>query len=89
MEVERRLIEEFSRGKRKYKRYEILFVVRSLNEMLKSLIKNERNFYATVGIMVVFSLILMFLGVFTHFGIISFKVNLGKVGDVMARMFGK
>jgi hypothetical protein len=73
----------------KYKRYEILFAVRSLNEILKSLIKNERHFYATVGIMVVFSLILMLLGVLTHFGIVSFKVNLGKVGPAVARIFKK
>ena len=89
MEVERRLVEEFSQGKKMYRRYEILFVVCSLNEILKSLIKNERRFYIAVGIMVMFSLLLMFVGILMHFGIISFKFNLDKVIWTISRMFGK
>jgi len=86
LEVKRELIEEFLENGKSYKKYSVLYVVRSLNEIIKSFINNERNFYKLVSWMIIAVLFIMFIGIVTHFEVVSLKIDLDKFAKYFLRL---
>ncbi len=83
LEVERKLLDEFVSQGKKHLRYEVVYVIRSLNEIMRMCIHNERTFFRFVAILIAGAFVIMIFGVINHFGIISVEVK----ADVLKKLF--